>query len=79
MEVSPAGLVSFVPLLIYSLAFGLTSFLLAKNKGQNVVVWTILGLIPLVNMFCIGYFIGSSSKVTDDKLDKILARLEANS
>ena len=71
------SLVSFVPLAIYSVAFGVIAFLLAREKGRNVPLWTILGCIPLVNIFCLGYFVGSPSKKLEAKLDAIITRLES--
>ena len=75
MEVNSSALLAFVPLLIYSMVLGVTAYLLAKDKGRNVALWTTLGLIPIVNIFCIGYFIGSSSKKIEDKLDTIISRM----
>lgn len=50
---------------------------LAKDKGRNVPLWTVLGFIPLVNMVCIAYFIGASNRRVEEKVDTILAQLEA--
>lgn len=62
-------------LLLLSLPPAIMSYLLAKEKGRNVVKWTILGAIPVVNMFCISYFIGAANKKQEEKLDAILHKL----
>ncbi|MBB5205110.1 hypothetical protein HNQ51_002429 [Inhella inkyongensis] len=55
-----------------TLPLGIVSHLLAKDKGRNVSLWTILGLIPLVNYFCILYFMGASNLRLEKKVDYLL-------
>lgn len=68
-------LVSFVPLITMSILMAVCSFLLAKEKGRNVLAWTILGAIPFINFACIPFFIGSTNFRLECKLDKILEAL----
>lgn len=35
------------------------AFKLAKDKGRNALLWGFLGLIPLVNLVCMMYFVGT--------------------
>ncbi len=63
---------SLLPLLLMTLPLGIVSHLLAKDKGRNVSLWTILGLIPLVNYFCILYFMGASNLRLEKKVDYLL-------
>lgn len=48
---------------------------LAKEKGKNDVLWTILACIPIVNFVILPYLIGTPSKIQEEKLDKILELL----
>ena len=66
------ALMQFVPLLIFSCIGGFVARALAKDKGRNVVKWTILGFIPAVNLFCIPFFIGASNLRLERKMDTIL-------
>ena len=54
---NPSMFVTFLPLIFMSLLIAVSAHLLAKDKGRNVVLWTILALIPIVNFSCIWYFI----------------------
>ena len=51
---------------------GIAAYLLAKDKGRNVVLWTILGLVPIINFGAIMFFIGASNRRLEEKLDKLL-------
>ena len=66
------GFLAFVPLLILSILFAIPSHFLAKDKGRNVALWTILGLIPLVNYVCMFFFIGASNVRLEKKIDSLL-------
>jgi hypothetical protein len=68
-------LISFVPLLLMSLMFGFIARALAKEKGRDTTLWTILGFIPLVNLVCMPFFIGASNLTIEKKLDDIMERL----
>ena len=69
-------LLSLLPLLIMSLVFGFVANMLAKEKGRNVVKWTILGFIPIVNYFCIFFFVGAANLRLEDKIDQLLRNSE---
>lgn len=45
---------------VFSLGISIVCFLLAKDKGRNVVVAAITGIIPGVNYLAIAYYIGVS-------------------
>jgi hypothetical protein len=73
MQPTPAnGFLAFVPLLIISVLIAIPAHLLAKDKGRNVPLWTILGLIPLVNYVCMFFFIGASNLRLEKKIDALL-------
>lgn len=48
---------------------------LAKEKGKDVVLWTVLACIPVVNMIILPYMVGAPSIKQEDKMDKILELL----
>ncbi len=49
---------------------------LAKEKGRNVTRYTVLGIIPVVNLFALWYMIGASNKYSEEKIDRILSYIE---
>jgi len=49
---------------------------LAKEKGNNITLWTILGLVPAVNFYSLLYLLGAPSKVLEEKMDRILNLLQ---
>ncbi len=69
------GFLPFLPLLLISLAAGLVAYLLAKEKGRNVPLWTILGLIPVVNLAAMWFFAGATNLRVEQKLDELLSRI----
>jgi hypothetical protein len=74
-----SALLSLLPLLIMSVFISISSFLLAKEKGRNVLKWTILGSIPILNFICIWFFVGATNLRIERKLDDILAELRKSS
>ncbi|MDP3260246.1 MAG: hypothetical protein Q8M34_06640 [Thermodesulfovibrionales bacterium] len=76
MEQSGTNLIaSLLPLLLLSVVFAIGAHFLAKDKGRNVGLWTVLGAIPLVNMFCIWYFIGAANLRLEKKIDDLTEML----
>ena len=67
--------IQFTPITILSLVFGFTVRALAKEKGRNVALWTMLGFIPLINLFMIPYFVGAANLRLEGKLDAVLKAL----
>ena len=73
MQPAPlGGLMAFLPLMIISVLIAVPAHLLAKDKGRNVALWTILGLIPVVNYVCMFYFVGASNLRLEKKIDALL-------
>jgi hypothetical protein len=68
--VSPA--LQFIPLVVLSMALGIVAYLLARDKGRNVVLWTVLGVIPVVNFFCIWFFVGAANLRLERKVEQLL-------
>ena len=69
------GVLSVAPFMLISVAATITVYLLAREKGRRVVLWTVLGAIPFVNIFCLWYFIGAANLRLEAKLDHILSAL----
>ena len=67
--------ISLLPLLLMSVVITVSSYLLAKDKGRNVVKWTVLGAIPFLNIFCIWFFVGATNLRLERKIDSLVARL----
>lgn len=82
MEASPQTqytIAQFLPLIILSIVIGLVAHNLAKEKGRDVTLWTILGILPFINFFMIWYFVGASNLKHEAKLDEILSRINHDS
>lgn len=73
---SGASLWELVPLLFLSILVAPLAYLLAKQKGRNVVAWTILGLIPMVNFMLVWYFVGATNLRLEKKVDELLEALK---
>ena len=71
----PDFLIQLIPLLLFSLAIAPVSYKLAKEKGRNVALWTILGAIPILNIFCAWFFVGAANLRLEHKLDELNRRL----
>jgi len=66
----------FLPTIIISIPIMFICRSLAKEKGKNVTLWTILGLIPGINIYSLLYLFGTSSTILEGKIDKILAQMK---
>jgi hypothetical protein len=78
MENSPlSALFSLLPIVLMSLPVGITAHVLAKEKGRSVVLWTVLGLLPIINVFCFGFFVGSANLRLEGKVDQLIEQLNS--
>ncbi|TFB08819.1 hypothetical protein E3V08_02470 [Candidatus Atribacteria bacterium MT.SAG.1] len=66
----------FLPTIIISIPIMFICRSLAKEKGKNVTLWTILGLIPGINFYSLLYLFGTSSTILEGKIDTILAQMK---
>jgi hypothetical protein len=66
-------------MLIFSLGIIPVSYKLAREKGRNVVLWTVLGAIPILNVICVWFFIGAANLRLEVKIDELNRRLGAGS
>ena len=72
--VNASPLLGIFPLIMMSLPMGLTAYFLAREKGRKVVLWTILGFIPVINFFVMWFFVGAANLKIERKLDTLLER-----
>lgn len=63
-----------IPLLIL-VATAVLASVIAGRKGQNQILFAILGLIPIVNMLSLIWLISITDKAVYDRLDEIGRRL----
>lgn len=75
MEHQPNPALSLLPMLLLTIPLAILVYNLAKEKGKNVPLWTILTCIPVVNLFTTWYIVGTPSKKLEDKMDRILEAL----
>ena len=66
----------FLPMIIISIPIMFICRSIAKEKGKDVTLWTILGLIPVINIYSLFYLFGASSTILERKIDKILAQMK---
>ena len=66
----------FLPLIIISIPIMFICRSLAEEKGKNVILWTILGFIPGINIYSLLYLFGASSTILEEKIDRILAQMK---
>lgn len=67
-------LLSLLPLVILTIPLGFIARMLAKEKGRNIPLWTVLGFIPFVNYFCFVFFIGAANLRLEKKIDQLLEK-----
>jgi len=72
MQPSGNGLIAFLPLIIISIVMAIPANVLAKEKGRNVMKWTILAAIPIVNFALLWFFIGAANLRLERKIDQLL-------
>jgi uncharacterized membrane protein YciS (DUF1049 family) len=72
---APSMLAAFLPLILMSLLMAISAYLLAKEKGRNVALWTLLALVPVVNFACIWFFIGASNLKLERKIDDLIRQM----
>jgi hypothetical protein len=77
LEISATQLVMILFVLLLILLPAGLSFFLAKHKGRNVGLWTVLGLIPYLNLIFLLYFIFAANTRLEAKHNDALGKLGA--
>jgi hypothetical protein len=70
-----SGFIQFLPFAVLSCGLGLVGFVLAREKGRNVALWTLMGLLPAINFVSVWFFIGAANLRMERKIDELLLRL----
>lgn len=73
---TPNPVLQFLPIVLLIIPTAIVVNRLAMEKGKNVVLWTLLACIPLVNIVSVFYIVGTSNKQQDEKLDRIIELLK---
>ena len=74
MEFHPNSLLAVLPFLFFSIPTAIIANLLARDKGRNVAVWTVVALVPGIGLFALWYFVGAANLRVERKLDEFLKR-----
>jgi hypothetical protein len=61
-----------VLLLLFVLPIVVLSFIIAPRKGKNPILYGLLSLIPVMNIYIICYLISLTDRSVVEKLDAIL-------
>jgi len=69
----------FIPIISLTLGFGFISRLLALDKGRDATRWTIIGCIPVVNIFAIWYFVGATNLRLEKKVEQFINEYKSRS
>jgi hypothetical protein len=78
LMVNPAtfGYSALIPIIVMIMPLIFICRQLAKDKGKNTVIYTILACIPLVNYYALIYLVGAPNSMVEEKLDRLLAIIE---
>lgn len=71
----PNPILSLLPMILIMVPMIFVIRGLAKAKGKDMTLWTVLACIPFVNFIVLPYIVGVPSKIQEDKMDKILELL----
>ena len=71
-------LLGFLPIIILMLPLVFLCYKLAKEKGKDTSLYTILGIIPILNYFILLYLIGASDENLNNKIDQMITLLKNN-
>ncbi|MCB1669316.1 MAG: hypothetical protein R3E73_12230 [Porticoccaceae bacterium] len=76
MEINsdPSPILTLAMFAIYSIPIAITAYKLAKEKGRNVKLWTVLGCLPIVSFICLPFFVGAANLQLEKKIDEIISR-----
>ena len=72
----PSIIATLMPFFFMCIGFSVVAYKLANEKGHNPWLWAILALIPIVNFWCMPYFIGASNSRLEAKIDALLKKNE---
>ncbi len=68
-------LLSFVFMLLFFIPLPFIAHKLAKEKGRNTVLWTVIACVPFLNFLALWYFVGAANLRLERKIDELLAKV----
>ena len=72
MSETQQSLLGLVPLVLMTIPFIFVCYRLSKEKGKSVLLYTIMSIVPLFNVFAVFYLVGTTNKNLDAKLDELI-------
>lgn len=76
MSQTMSPIVSLVPLITMLLPFFVLNFIVAKRKGENPVVMSLISFVPVLDMIISFYLISITDKAVYDKIDELMSKLD---
>lgn len=73
----PSLIEALMPFFVLGIGFAVVAYRLATEKGRNAWLWAILALIPIVNFWCMPYFIGTTNSRLEAKIDALMKKNES--
>ena len=73
---APPQFLQFVPLIILTIPMLVIVCALARRKGRSVVIASVLGLIPFVNMLAAVWFASLTDQSVLDEIQALKGRAE---
>ena len=73
-----AGVINLLFPLIFTLPIVFVNHRLAQQKHKNVLLWTILGLVPWVNLYALWYLVGTVNDQLEEKIDRLITLVDEN-
>ena len=78
MEDQAEPLVTLLPIIIVSISVAFVSYVTAKRKGRNPVLFAVIALVPFIGGLVLLFLIGITDKEVYDRLGRIEERVTAN-
>lgn len=73
--IQPNPITALLPIILIIIPIAILVNILAREKGKNVTLWTILACIPVINFISVFYIVGTTNSKVEAKMDKILEAL----
>lgn len=73
--IQPNPILALLPIILIAIPIAIVVNILAREKGKNITLWTILACIPIINFISIFYIVGTTNSKVEAKMDKILEAL----
>jgi hypothetical protein len=74
METQPSVFLGLLPMILFAVPTAIVANMLAREKERNVVLWTIVGAMPVIGFFGLWFFVGAANFRLEKKIDELLKR-----